>query len=385
MIRYSEQNIDHNDIFNVIKTLKSNLITTGPQIPKFEKNLSKKINSKYCVVFNSATSALHSACLALGLKKNDWLWTSANSFVASANCGLYCGAQIDFIDIELETFNLDLQKLKVKLKKAKKKNLLPKIIVPIVFAGQSYDRDLLLILAKKYKFKILEDASHGLGSKYKNKNIGSNKNIISVFSFHPVKMITTGEGGSAHTSNKKYYNIMKSVSSHGIIRKKNNLNSGINHLLYEQKYLGFNYRLTDIQASLGISQLKKLSLFIKKRRSIANIYNQYLDNKNLVLPIEKKYAKSSFHLYVVLVNKKKLRNDLIQLLKRNKIFTNIHYKPIHLQPYFKKFGFKKGDFENAEEYYERANSLPIHPNLKKKEVIMIIKKINNFFKNKIKK
>ena len=383
MIRYSEQNIDHNDIFNVIKTLKSNLITTGPQIPKFEKNLSKKINSKYCVVFNSATSALHSACLALGLKKNDWLWTSANSFVASANCGLYCGAQIDFIDIELETFNLDLQKLKVKLKKAKKKNLLPKIIVPIVFAGQSYDRDLLLILAKKYKFKILEDASHGLGSKYKNKNIGSHKNIISVFSFHPVKMITTGEGGSAHTSNKKYYNIMKSVSSHGIIRKKNNLNSGINHLLYEQKYLGFNYRLTDIQASLGISQLKKLSLFIKKRRSIANIYNQHLDNKNLVLPIEKKYAKSSFHLYVVLVNKKKLRNDLIQLLKINKIFTNIHYKPIHLQPYFKKFGFKKGDFKNAEEYYERAISLPIHPNLKKKEVMMIIKKINNFFKNKI--
>tara|TARA_B110001452_G_scaffold153643_1_gene127852 strand:+ start:2565 stop:3716 length:1152 start_codon:yes stop_codon:yes gene_type:complete len=382
MIRYSEQNIDHNDILNVTKTLKSNLITTGPQIPKFEKNLSKKINSKYCVVFNSATSALHSACLALGLKKNDWLWTSANSFVASANCGLFCGAKIDFIDIELETFNLDLQKLETKLKKAKKKKLLPKIIVPIVFAGQSYDRDFLLILSKKYKFKILEDASHGLGSKYKNKNVGSNKDIISVFSFHPVKMITTGEGGSAHTSNKKYYKIMKAVSSHGIIRKKNNLNSGINHLLYEQKYLGFNYRLTDIQASLGISQLKKLNLFIKKRRTIANIYNKHLDSKNLTLPTEKKYAKSSFHLYVVLVNgkKKKLRNDLIYFLKKNKIFTNIHYKPIHLQPYFKKFGFKKGDFKTAEKYYESAISLPIHPNLKRKEVIMIIKKINNFFK-----
>ena len=381
MIRYSEQHIDHKDISSVIKTLKSNFITTGPQIQKFEEKLSKKVNSKYSVVFNSATSALHSACIALGLKKNDWLWTSANSFVASANCGLYCGAKIDFLDIELETFNIDLKKLEIKLQKAKKK-LLPKIIVPVVFAGQSYDRDRLIILSKRYKFKILEDASHALGAKYKNRSVGSCRDIITVFSFHPVKMITTGEGGSAHTSNQKYYNIMKSVSSHGIIRKKKKLNYGINHLLYEQKYLGFNYRLTDIQASLGLSQLKKLNLFVKKRRDIASIYNQHLDNNNLILPIEKRYAKSSFHLYVVLVNntKKKVRNDLIIFLKKNKIFTNIHYKPIHLQPYFQKFGFKKGDFKNAEKYYEKAISLPIHPNLKKKEVMTIIKKINNFFR-----
>jgi len=381
MIRYSEQHIDHKDISSVIKTLKSNFITTGPQIQKFEEKLSKKVNSKYSVVFNSATSALHSACIALGLKKNDWLWTSANSFVASANCGLYCGAKIDFLDIELETFNIDLKKLEIKLQKAKKK-LLPKIIVPVVFAGQSYDKDHLIILSKKYKFKILEDASHALGAKYKNRSVGSCRDIITVFSFHPVKMITTGEGGSAHTSNKRYYNIMKSVSSHGIIRKKKKLNYGINHLLYEQKYLGFNYRLTDIQASLGLSQLKKLNLFVKRRRNIASIYNQHLDNNNLILPIEKRYAKSSFHLYVVLVNntKKKVRNDLIIFLKKNKIFTNIHYKPIHLQPYFQKFGFKKGDFKNAEKYYEKAISLPIHPNLKKKEVMTIIKKINNFFR-----
>ena len=382
MIRYSEQCIDQKDIFKVIKTLKSDFITTGPQIPLFEKNLSKKVNSKYSVVFNSATSALHSACLALGLKKDDRLWTSANSFVASANCGLYCGAKIDFIDIELETFNIDIQKLEIKLYKAKKKKILPKIIVPIVFAGQSYDRDRLINLSKKYDFKILEDASHGLGSKYKNKYLGSHKEIITVFSFHPVKMITTGEGGSAHTHNKKYYEIMKSVSSHGIFRKKNHVNKGINHLLYEQRYLGFNYRLTDIQAALGISQLKKLDLFIKKRKNIANIYSKYLDNNNLILPAEKKYAKSTFHLYVVLIKnyRKKKRDDLIFFLKKNKIFTNIHYKPIHLQPYFQKLGFKKGDFKNAEEYYERAISLPIHPNLKKKEVMSIIKKINNFFK-----
>jgi len=382
MIRYSEQHIDYKDISSVIKTLKSDFITTGPQIQKFEEKLSKKVNSKYSVVFNSATSALHSACIALGLKKNDWLWTSANSFVASANCGLYCGAKIDFLDIELETFNIDLKKLEIKLHKAKKKKLLPKIIVPVVFAGQSYDRDRLIILSKRYKFKILEDASHALGAKYKNKSVGSCRDIITVFSFHPVKMITTGEGGSAHTSNQKYYNIMKSVSSHGIIRKKKKINYGINHLLYEQKYLGFNYRLTDIQASLGLSQLKKLNLFVKKRRDIASIYNQHLDSINLILPIEKRYAKSSFHLYVVLVNntKKKVRNNLIIFLKKNKIFTNIHYKPIHLQPYFQKFGFKKGDFKNAEKYYEKAISLPIHPNLKKKEVMTIIKKINNFFK-----
>ncbi len=382
MIRYSEQHIDHEDISKVVKTLKSDFITTGPKIPEFEKNLSKKINSKYSVAFNSATSALHSACIALGLKKNDWLWTSANSFVASANCGLYCGAKIDFIDIELETFNIDLEKLEIKLYKAKKKKLLPKIIIPIVFAGQSYDRDRLINLSKKYNFKILEDASHGLGSKYKNKYLGSHKKIITVFSFHPVKMITTGEGGSAHTQNKKYYEIMKSVSSHGIVRKKNHLNKGINHLLYEQRYLGFNYRLTDIQAALGISQLKKLNIFIKKRRNIAKIYSKYLDNKNLILPTEKKYAKSTFHLYVVLLKNhpQKKRNDLIFFLKKNKIFTNIHYKPIHLQPYFQKLGFKKGDFKNAEEYYEKAISLPIHPNLKKRQVMSIIKKINNFFK-----
>lgn len=382
MIRYSEQYIDHEDISKVVKTLKSDFITTGPKIPEFEKDLSKKINSKYSVAFNSATSALHSACIALGLKKNDWLWTSANSFVASANCGLYCGAKIDFIDIELETFNIDIQKLELKLYKAKKKKILPKIIIPIVFAGQSYDRDRLINLSKKYNFKILEDASHGLGSKYKNEYLGSHKKIITVFSFHPVKMITTGEGGSAHTQNKKYYEIMKSVSSHGIVRKKNHINKGINHLLYEQRYLGFNYRLTDIQAALGISQLKKLNIFIKKRRNIAKIYSKYLDNKNLILPTEKKYAKSTFHLYVVLLKNhpQKKRNDLIFFLKKNKIFTNIHYKPIHLQPYFKKLGFKKGNFKNAEEYYEKAISLPIHPNLKKREVISIIKKINNFFK-----
>ena len=377
MIRYSEQYIDQKDISSVIKILKSDLITTGPKISEFEKSLSKKVKSKYCVVFNSATSALHSACIALGLKRNDWVWTSTNSFVASANCGLYCGAKIDFVDIELETYNIDLKKLETKLGKTKKK-LLPKIIIPVAFAGQSYDLDHLVRLSKKYKFKILEDASHALGSKYKNRNVGSNKDTISVFSFHPVKMITTGEGGSAHTNNKRYYDIMKSVSSHGIVRKKNNLSHGINHLLYEQKYLGFNYRLTDIQAALGISQLKKLSLFIKKRRMIANIYNQYLNRKNLTLPIEKNYAKSSFHLYVVLMKNKKKRDGLINSLKKESIYTNIHYKPIHLQSYFKKLGFKKGDFKNAENYYERAISLPIHPSLKKKEVMKIIRKVNNF-------
>ena len=382
MIRYSEQYIDQTDITKVTKTLKSDFITTGPQISLFEKDLSKKINSKYSVVFNSATSALHSACLALGLKKNDRLWTSANSFVASANCGLYCGAKIDLLDIELDTFNIDLQKLEKKLSVAKKKNILPKIIVPIAFAGHSCDIDYLINLSKKYKFKILQDASHGLGAKYKKKYLGNHKDVITVFSFHPVKMITTGEGGSAHTDNKKYFNLMKSICSHGIIRKNNNLNVGINHLLYDQKYLGFNYRLTDIQASLGISQLKKLNIFVKKRREIAKIYDRYLNKSKLLLPIERDYAKSSYHLYVVLLKKseKNLRNKLIHYLKNQGIYTNIHYKPIHLQTYYKNFGFKKHDFKNAESYYQRAVSLPIHPNLKKKELMLVIKKINNFLK-----
>ena len=382
MIRYSEQHIDQTDISEVIKTLKSDFITTGPQVSIFEKKLSKKVNSKYSVVFNSATSALHTACIALGLKKNDWLWTSANSFVASANCGLYCGAKIDLIDIELDTFNIDFKKLEKKLSEAKKKNTLPKIIVPIAFAGHACDIDHLIYLSKKYKFKILQDASHGLGGKYKKNYLGNHKDIITVFSFHPVKMITTGEGGSAHTDNRRYFNLMKSICSHGIVRKNKNLNKGINHLLYDQRYLGFNYRLTDIQASLGVSQLKKLNYFVYKRREIAKIYNKYLDKAKLFLPKEKKYAKSSYHLYVVLIkeNKQNLRDKLIRYLKNQGIYTNIHYKPIHLQSYYKNLKFKKNDFINSEFYYKRALSLPIHPNLKKKELMLIIKKINNFFK-----
>ena len=303
MIRYSEQYIDQTDISEVVKTLKSDFITTGPQVSIFEKKLSKKLIQN-TLLYLIAQSALHSACLALGLKKNDWLWTSANSFVASANCGLYCGAKIDLLDIELDTFNIDLKKLEKKLSK-KKKNILPKIIVPIAFAGHACDIDHLIDLSKKYNFKILQDASHGLGGKYKKNYLGNHKDIITVFSFHPVKMITTGEGGSAHTDNRRYFNLMKSICSHGIVRKNKNLNIGINHLLYDQRYLGFNYRLTDIQASLGVSQLKKLTYFVNKRREIAKVYNKYLDKAKLYLPKEKKYAKSSYHLYVVLIKENK--------------------------------------------------------------------------------
>ena len=382
MIPYSRQSINSKDILEVKKVLKSNFLTQGKNVEIFEKLITQISNAKYGVAVNSASSALHLACIALGIKKGDRVWTVPNTFVASANCAINCGAIVDFVDIDKNTWNISIEELEKKLAVSKKKKKLPKLLIPVHFAGQPTEQKKIWELSKKYKFKILQDASHGLGAKYKKKYLGNHKDIITIFSFHPVKMITTGEGGSAHTDNKKYFNLMKSICSHGIVRKKNNLNKGINHLLYDQKYLGFNYRLTDIQASLGVSQLKKLSIFIKKRREIAKIYNKYLDKSKLSLPAEKEYAKSSFHLYVVLLknNKKDLRNKLIHYLKKQGIYTNIHYKPIHLQTYYKKLGFKKNDFKNAEFYYERALSLPIHPNLKKKELMLIIKKINNFFR-----
>ena len=382
-INYSRQSIYNSDIQNVIQTLKSDYLTTGPKILDFEKQIQKKANVKHAVVVNSATSALHISCLALGLKKDDYLWTCSNSFIASANCGLYCNANVDLIDIDLETYNIDINILEKKLIQAQKKNILPKILIPIAFAGQSADMKKIYTLSKKFNFKIIEDASHALGAKYYNYNVGSCRySDLAVFSFHPVKIITTGEGGAVTTNNSKLAHKLKILRTHGVeknLTKKENIETP---WLFKQNYLGFNYRMTDIQASLGESQIKKLNFFVKKRNKIAKIYNKKLSNLPLRLPIIKNKCYSSFHLYVVLVrkNKKKItRNKLYRLLKKRNILTNIHYIPIYRHPFYKKMNFKLKNFANNEKYFKSAISIPIYPGMKKKHINKVIKSLQEIF------
>lgn len=382
MIPYSRQLIDEKDIKTVIKALKSDLVTTGPKVPEFEKKIKNFLGVKYCVAVNSATSALHLACLALKLKKNDWLWTSPISFVASANCGLYCGAKIDFVDIDENTYNISVEKLKKKLILAKLKKKLPKIIVIVSMAGQPCDLLEIKKLSKTYKFKILEDSSHALGAKYNGERVGNGKlTDISVFSFHPVKIITTLEGGVATTNNKKLYQKMEMLRSHGITRDKKILkNHKNNSWYYEQQLLGYNYRMNDIEAALGISQLSKLNKFFKKRKYVKKFYDYHLKKFPLILPHFDKNKTSSLHLYIVrLKNKfsKVSRDKIIEKLRNKGIGVNIHYIPIHYQPYFKKMGFKKGMFPISEKYFESAISLPIHQSITKNNLLKIVKTLKS--------
>lgn len=380
MIPYGKQDISLSDIKEVTKILKSDFITQGSTVPKFEHAINNYCGSNYSVAVNSATSALHIACLSLGLKKDDFLWTSPISFVASANCALYCGASVDFVDICPNTFNICPNKLEQKLIKAKKNNVLPKIIIPVHLAGQSCDMEKIFILGKKYGFKIIEDASHAIGGKYKDLAIGSCKfSDITIFSFHPVKIVTTGEGGIAITNKKKIYEKLLMLRSHGIIKDPNLMSGKIDgEWYYQQIDLGFNYRLTDIQASLGISQLKRVDEFVKKRNKIALYYNKHLSNLPLKLPFVKKQNYSSFHLYIIRIDRslvKTSHKDFFSNLRKNKIGVNLHYIPIHYHPYFKKLGFKKGQFPEAEKYYKEAISIPIFPKLKQNELNYIVKTI----------
>jgi UDP-4-amino-4,6-dideoxy-N-acetyl-beta-L-altrosamine transaminase len=381
-IPYNKQFIDKSDIKSVLKVLKSNLITQGPNVEKFEKAISEKVNSRYAVASNSATSSLHLACMAIGLKKGDWLWTSPNSFVASSNCGLLCGAKIDFIDINPRTYNLDVDRLEKKLVKAKKSKKLPKVVVPVHFAGLPCEMKKIFELSKKYKFKIIEDASHALGAKYNSEDIGNCKySDIAVFSFHPIKMITTIEGGVATTNNQKYADQMSKLRTHGIIKEKFKMKrKKEGNWYYEQNDLGLNYRMNDVQAALGLSQLKKLNMFLKKRREIAKLYIKKFKKLPVNFQLENLKLKSSYHLFVIEIQKgKKLKKKIFDILRRNNILVNVHYIPIHLQPYYmKNFGFKKGQFKLAENYYDRAISLPIYYSLSNSRVQSIINLIKKY-------
>tara|TARA_A100001011_G_C14306817_1_gene843550 strand:+ start:2085 stop:3233 length:1149 start_codon:yes stop_codon:yes gene_type:complete len=380
MIPYSRQFIDDNDIKSVVKVLKSDFLTQGEFVNKFEEAFKKKYNVREAISVNSATSGLILACKSLGLSKNDYFWATPNTYVASINCGLHCGAKLDFVDINLNNLNISVNDLEKKLKLAKKNNKLPKVLVITDFAGLPSCSVKIYNLSKIYKFKIIQDASHSLGAKYLNSYVGDCKySHITVFSFHPVKIITTGEGGMITTNNKKIGSFLKVLRSGGITKSlsKNKIYSE-GSWFYEQIALGYNFRLTDIQAALGLSQLKKLDNFVKKRRKISNIYQSKLSQFPVSFQSEDVGYMSSYHLFVIKVDHK-IRKKLFNFLRSKKINVNVHYIPTNIHPFIKKLGFKKNDFPNALNYYKSAISIPIYPSLKKKQIDYVIEVLKNFF------
>ena len=383
MINYAQHSISSNDIKTVSQTLKSKFITQGSKVNKFEEILKKKCGSKFSVAVNSATSALHLSCLGLSISKNDIVWTSPNSFVASANCALLSGASVDFVDIELNTFNISPIELEKKLVLAKKKNRLPKLLVLVHFAGLPCNLKKIYALSKKFKFKIIEDASHALGAKYEGGQIGDCRySDATIFSFHASKIITTAEGGVILCNSKKLYSKINSLRTHGIVKNINENGKIKKDWFYQQKYLGLNYRMNDIQASLGISQIKNLNKWIIKRNQIASYYQKKLNSKYISFQEVKGKITSSYHIFVILINHPKInRNKVYRYLQSKKIFCNVHYIPIYRHPFYKKLGFNKKKYLNCEKYDQRTLTIPLYPELKKKSIDLIIYHLNNILKS----
>ena len=381
MIPYGRQEITKEDILKVEKVLRSDFLTQGPVVPKFEQAVLKYCGAKHAVAVNSATSALHIACLALNLGPNDYLWTSPNTFVASTNCGIYCGANIDFVDIDSKTFNMSVEALSTKLIEAEKKGKLPKIVIPVHFAGQPCDMEKIYELSKQYGFRIIEDASHAIGASYDNNKVGSCKySDITIFSFHPVKIITTGEGGMALTNDKNLANHMRRLSTHGITKEKELMHPRPNNEIwnYQQIELGFNYRLTDIQAALGLSQLNRLDEYVKIRHKIAEFYNSELNGLDIQLPFQSPKSYSSYHLYPIRIKnnlKSKTQKQIYDALWENDIAANILYIPVHRQPYYENLGFKSGDFPEAEQFHREVICLPMFPKLTKEQQTKVVKSL----------
>lgn len=368
MIHYGQQDITPEDVAAVVQVLDSINLTQGPKIEEFEKAVVDQTGAKYAVAVNSATSALHISCLALGLGPGDWLWTTPNTFVASANCALYCGASVDFVDIDPDTYNICPNKLEEKLAIAQKIGRLPKIVVPVHFSGQPCDMARIRALGDKYCFKIIEDASHAIGGLYLGQPIGScDYSDITVFSFHPVKIITTGEGGMVLTNDHKLATRLSLLRSHGITRDANLMTQAMDGpWYYEQIALGYNYRMTDIQAALGVSQMSRLQNYVARRHEIAERYNVLLADLPLTLPWQSPDGHSAFHLYVIRLQLDKIRvthQKVFEGLREKNIMVNLHYIPVHTQPYYKAMGFDFGDYPNSEQYYREAISIPIHPRL----------------------
>lgn len=386
MIPYGRQDISQADLDAVIQVLQSDFLTQGPKVPLFEKMIADKVGAKHALAVNSATSALHIACMALGLKQGDWLWTSPISFVASANCGLYCGAQVDFVDIDPRTYNLCPKALEAKLIIAESENKLPKVLVAVHLCGQSCDMQTIFKLSQRYGFKIIEDASHAIGGKYKKQYIGNCCfSDITVFSFHPVKIITTAEGGIALTNNDYLAQKMTLHRSHGVTRDKRHMtNKPDGPWYYQQIALGFNYRMTDLQAALGISQMGRLDEFVARRKELANRYDRLLSGMPINLPMQHSDSCSALHLYVIRLKLDQINRShrqIFEFLREKGIGVNLHYIPIHTQPYFQNIGFKDVHFVQAENYYKEAISLPIYYGLTDKqqdEVVQILTEALNY-------
>lgn len=366
MIQYGRQDITQADIDAVVEVLKSDFLTQGPKAPLFEQTVASKLGARYAFAVNSATSALHIACKALGLGPGDWLWTSPITFVASANCGLYCGAEVDFVDIDPRTYNLCPKSLERKLAEAERKGKLPKVLVAVHLCGQPCDMQAIWTLSQRYGFRVIEDASHAIGGKYKGEYIGNGRySDITVFSFHPVKIITTAEGGMALTNDGQLAEKMDLYRSHGITRDQRRMTREPDGPWYYQQIdLGYNYRMTELQAALGISQMERLDDFVARRHQLARRYNDALRGLPVVTPWQHPDSYSGFHLYVIrlqLDRISKTHRQVFESLRDQGIGVNLHYIPVHTQPYYQRMGFNLGDYPEAERYYEEAISLPIYP------------------------
>ena len=364
MIPYGKQDISQQDIDSVVDVLKSDFLTQGPQVPAFEKTLTEHTGAQYALAVNSATSALHIACLALGLGEGDWLWTTPITFVASANCGLYCGAKVDFVDIDPDTYNMCPKRLEEKLIKAKSEGRLPKVVVPVHLCGQPCDMAAIGKLAKEYGFKLIEDASHAIGGRYQDLPIGNCEHSdITVFSFHPVKIVTTAEGGAALTNSKELADKMALLRSHGITRDPEMMTEASHGgWYYQQVDLGFNYRMTELQAALGVTQMQRLDEFVAARHVLSKRYNQLLSGLPLVLPYQLKNTYSGLHLFVIRLKLNEIsltHKQVFDALRENGIGVNLHYIPVHTQPYYQAIGYSEGNFPESESYYQEAISLPM--------------------------
>ncbi len=380
-IPYGRQDITSADIDAVVAVLQSDFLTQGPIVPKFEETVAGYCNVKHALAVNSATSALHIACLALGLGPGDWLWTTPITFVASANCGLYCGAKVDFVDIDSRTYNLCPQALASKLEQAEREGRLPKVLVPVHLCGQPCDMQAIQVLAQKYGFKVIEDASHAIGGKYKNGPIGDcSYSDITVFSFHPVKIITTAEGGMAMTNSDELAHKMALLRSHGITRDPAHMtHEPDGPWYYQQIDLGYNYRMTELQAALGLSQMTRLDSYVARRHNLARRYDALLADLPINLPWQHPDSYSGLHLYVVrlkLDQITKTHRQVFEALREQGIGVNLHYIPVHTQPHYQRMGFKPSDFPESQSYYAQAISLPMYQTLTEEQqdrVVAVLK------------
>ena len=383
MIPYGKQEITQADIDAVVEVLKSDFLTQGPMVPKFEQTVADHVGAKHALAVNSATSALHIACLALGLGKGDWLWTTSVTFVASANCGLYCGAQVDFVDIDPQTYNLCPNALKAKLQLAKSENRLPKIVVVVHLCGQPCNMEAIAPLSEEFGFKIIEDASHAIGGKYQGEFIGNSRySDITVFSFHPVKIVTTAEGGMTVTNDDKLAEKMNLLRSHGITRDPALMtHEPDGPWYYQQVDLGFNYRMTELQAALGVSQMQRLDDFVARRHELAKRYDKLLAALPLTLPWQHPDSHSGLHLYVIrlqLENTTLSHREVFEVLREQGIGVNLHYIPVHTQPYYEQMGFQENDFPQSMAYYREAISIPMFHGLSEQQqdrVVAVLKEI----------